>query len=98
MLAKANTQFDETLLNYFHQCIGTYPVGCVVEMNSGEIAMVLETNEELKLRPKIMLLTDAEKEKCAKKVVNLAEQDLAVDNDVYVIKKIVRPEKYGITL
>lgn len=98
MLARANTQFDETLLHCFHQCIGAYPVGCVVEMNTGEIAMVVETNEGLKLRPKIMLLTDADKEKCDKKVVNLAENDLDGDDDAYVIKKIVRPEKYGITL
>jgi HD-GYP domain-containing protein (c-di-GMP phosphodiesterase class II) len=98
MLARANTQFDETLLHCFHQCIGAYPVGCVVEMNTGEIAMVVETNEGLKLRPKIMLLTDSDKEKCDKKVINLAENDLDGDDDAYVIKKIVRPEKYGITL
>jgi putative nucleotidyltransferase with HDIG domain len=98
MLTRANTQFDETLLSFFHQCIGTYPVGCVVEMNTGEIAMVVEANEELKLRPKIMLLTDADKEKCAKKVINLAEDDLSNNQNAYVIKKIVRPEKYGITL
>ncbi len=97
MLARANSQFDETLLNCFHQCIGTYPVGCVVEMNSGEVAMVVETNEGFRLRPKIMLLTGADKEKCDKKVVDLAENDLNSD-DAFVIKKIVRPEKYGITL
>jgi HD-GYP domain-containing protein (c-di-GMP phosphodiesterase class II) len=98
MLARANTQFDETLLHSFNQSIGTYPVGCVVEMNTGEIAMVVESNEGLKLRPKIMLLTNAFKEKCDKKVVNLAEHDLTKDKNAYVIKSIVSPEKYGIKL
>jgi HD-GYP domain-containing protein (c-di-GMP phosphodiesterase class II) len=97
MLARANSQFDETLLNCFHQCIGTYPVGTVVEMNSGEIAMVVETNDGHKLKPKVMLLTNAEKEKCDKKVINLAE-DVNDAEEAYVIKKIVRPEKYGIKL
>jgi HD-GYP domain-containing protein (c-di-GMP phosphodiesterase class II) len=97
MLTKVNTHFDETLLNSFHQCIGTYPVGCVVEMNTGEIAMVVETNDELRLRPKVMLLTNAVKEKCDKKVVNLAENDLE-DEKAYVITKIVQPEHYGLLL
>lgn len=98
MLKKADRHFDETLLNAFNQCIGTYPVGCVVEMNSGEIAMVVEVNETLKLKPKVMVLTSADKQPGAKKVINLAENSLTGDGEVYVIKGIVRPEKYGIKL
>ncbi len=98
MLKKTDSHFDEILLNAFNQCIGTYPVGCVVEMNTGEIAMVVEVNEELKLRPKIMLLTSADKQPCAKKVLNLAENNTASHGNSYIIKGIVRPEKYGIKL
>jgi HD-GYP domain-containing protein (c-di-GMP phosphodiesterase class II) len=98
MLKKANTHFDETLLVAFNQCIGTYPVGCVVEMSSGEVAMVVEVNDDLKLKPKIMLLTDADKQRCAKKVVNLADTPFAEDGEPYLIKGIVHPEKYGIKL
>jgi HD-GYP domain-containing protein (c-di-GMP phosphodiesterase class II) len=98
MLKKADSHFDETLLNAFNQCIGTYPVGCVVEMSTGEIAMVVEVNEELKLKPKIMLLTTADKQPCPKKIVNLAETKTSNDGNPYIIKSIVRPEKYGIKL
>lgn len=98
MLKKADSHFDETLLNAFNQCIGTYPVGCVVEMSSGEIAMVVEVNEKLKLRPKIMLLTTVNKQPCFKKVINLAETKTDSDGMPYIIKGIVRPENYGIKL
>jgi HD-GYP domain-containing protein (c-di-GMP phosphodiesterase class II) len=98
MLKKVDSHFDETLLNAFNQCIGAYPVGCTVEMNSGEIGMVVEVNDEQKLKPKVMLLTTEDKQPCDKKVINLAENRTTSDGQLYVIKGIVQPEKYGIKL
>lgn len=98
LLSKAGRYFDETLVNSFNQCIGTYPVGTIVEMNTGEIAMVVEANPEQKLRPKIMLLTNSVKEKCSKKVINLAEKATTKDGKPYSIRGIVLAETYGITL
>ncbi len=97
MLKKANTCFDETLLNSFNHCIGAYPIGCVVEMNTGEIALVVEINQEQRLRPKVLLLTTTDKKTCPRHVLNLA--DTPFKNGVnFSIKAIVRPEKYGIQL
>ncbi len=95
MLKKANSCFDETLLNSFNHCIGTYPIGCTVEMNTGEIALVVEINQEQRLRPKILLLTTADKKSCPRYVLNLAET-FVKDGVNFSIKAIVRPEKYGI--
>jgi HD-GYP domain-containing protein (c-di-GMP phosphodiesterase class II) len=97
MLKKANTCFDETLLNSFNHCIGTYPIGCVVEMNTGEIALVVEINQEQRLRPKVLLLTTADKKSCPRQVLNLADMRVK-DGGSFSIKAIVRPEKYGIQL
>ena len=98
LLDKAGQHFDKTLVNYFNRCLGTYPVGYVVEMNTGEIAMVVEENDEQRLRPKILLLTDAEKVQIPKKVINLADLEFIGDAKSYFIKAIVEPEAYGITL
>jgi putative nucleotidyltransferase with HDIG domain len=98
LLEKAGTHFDETLVNSFNKCIGTYPVGCVVEMNSGEIAMVVEENESQRLRPKIMLLTNAEKEKTERKVVDLADFAFSNNDSSYYIKAIINAHSYGINL
>jgi len=95
MLKKSDSQFDETLLNSFNQCIGIYPVGCVVEMSTGELALVVETDPKHKLRPTVLVLTDAEKKPCEKQVIDLA-QTMTKNETTFSIKAIVRPEKYGI--
>jgi HD-GYP domain-containing protein (c-di-GMP phosphodiesterase class II) len=96
LLENAGKHFDATLVNSFNRSIGTYPVGCIVEMNSGEIALVVEENDNQRLRPKIMLLTNSEKEQIPKKVVNLAELEFLNEADSYFIKNIVDPKAYGI--
>jgi HD-GYP domain-containing protein (c-di-GMP phosphodiesterase class II) len=97
LLDKGKVYYDNRLLNSFHQCIGTYPAGCIVELNSGEIAVVLEVNERYKLKPKIMLLTDARKEKCAAKTVDLADVNEDEYKQRYVIARIIsHPEQYGL--
>ena len=98
LLKQANHSFDETLVYCFNKCIGTYPVGSVVEMNTGELAIVVEENENHRLRPKIMLLTTADKQKCNKKVVNLLEMKTLADGKGYTIKAIVRADAYGLKL
>lgn len=99
MLEKANTHFDETLLGAFYLSIGTYPVGCCVQMNTGEIAMVVEVNERYKLRPKIVLLTNSKQEKCTNMMVDLSEREVKKGSYPYIISKIIsHPEHYGLTL
>jgi HD-GYP domain-containing protein (c-di-GMP phosphodiesterase class II) len=98
LLEKANQHLDATLVNSFNRCIGTYPVGCVVEMNTGEIAVVVEDNDMQRLRPKILLLTDENKTQRPRTMVNLAETLSTRDDDPYYIKAIVRAETYGIKL
>ncbi|MEY4768880.1 MAG: hypothetical protein RL637_1519 [Pseudomonadota bacterium] len=98
LLEKSGSQLDTTLVNSFNRCIGTYPVGCIVEMSNGEIAMVVEDNDAQRLRPKILLLTDEHKTQGQRKVINLAETLSTKNDDPYFIKAIVRAETYGIKL
>ena len=52
-------QFHAALVEQFIQCIGVFPVGSVVELNSGEIAVVLAQNMVRRLQPRIMVVKDA---------------------------------------
>ena len=54
------TLFSELLVEKFIQCTGVYPVGSTVELNTGEIAIVIAQNLERRLRPRVMLLRDAD--------------------------------------
>jgi len=52
-------QFHPALVEQFIQCVGVFPVGCVVELNSGEIAVVIAQNLVRRLLPRIMVVKDA---------------------------------------
>ncbi len=53
--------YQDELIEQFMQCLGIYPVGSLVELNSGEVAVVMAQNPTRRLRPVLMLLTDTGK-------------------------------------
>ena len=52
------TLFHEALAELFIQCIGIYPVGSAVELNSGEIGLVIAQNLVRRLQPRVMVVLD----------------------------------------
>lgn len=93
LLENTDTHLDEVLVDSFSQCIGTYPVGCFVEMNTGEVGIVVEENPEQKLKPKIMLVTTDDKKTRPDYLINLAA--LKDEENLYAITAIVHPDKYA---
>jgi HD-GYP domain-containing protein (c-di-GMP phosphodiesterase class II) len=53
------SQFDGPLVEQFIQCIGIFPVGAIVELNSGEIGIVIAQNLVRRLQPRVMVVLDA---------------------------------------
>ena len=53
------TAFHPLLVEQFIRCIGIFPVGAVVELNSGELGVVIAQNLEKRLQPRIMVVRDA---------------------------------------
>ena len=51
--------FDSSLVEQFIRCIGIFPVGSVVELNSGEVGVVISENMAKRLQPRVMLIRDA---------------------------------------
>ena len=52
-----NVCFQEDLVQDFNQALGVFPAGSVVELNTGELAVVIEQNSSRKLRPIISIMT-----------------------------------------
>jgi HD-GYP domain-containing protein (c-di-GMP phosphodiesterase class II) len=92
------TLFDENLIEGFIRCLGVYPIGSTLELNNGEIGIVISASPENRLFPKLLLVRD-DKEKFydPPKIINLS-QFRSEDSYRYEIKNIVQPEKYGIDL
>ncbi len=57
----AQNGLNYILVEQFSQCIGMFPVGSLVELNSGEIAIVLTHNRTQRFLPQIMIICDAQK-------------------------------------
>ncbi len=55
------TSFHEGVVDQFIQSIGLFPVGTLVELNSGEVGIVIAQNRIRRLKPRLMLLLDGEK-------------------------------------
>jgi HD-GYP domain-containing protein (c-di-GMP phosphodiesterase class II) len=53
----ADTSFHGPLVEQFVQAIGVFPVGTLVELSSGEVAVVVAHNRVRRLEPRVLLLT-----------------------------------------
>lgn len=54
-------QFDADMVEAFIRMVGIYPPGTLVELNSGEVALIVTVHPGKKLKPRIEILMDANK-------------------------------------
>jgi putative nucleotidyltransferase with HDIG domain len=55
------TKFQKQLVEQFVQALGMFPSGSLVELNTGEVGIVIEQNRVRRLRPKVMLVLGRDK-------------------------------------
>lgn len=55
------TKFQIQLIEQFVQALGMFPTGSIVEINTGEVGIVIEQNRVRRLRPKVMLVLNSDK-------------------------------------
>ncbi|MBE8716261.1 HD-GYP domain-containing protein [Cellvibrio polysaccharolyticus] len=71
-----NIDYQEELVVEFIRAIGLYPTGTLVELSTGEVAVVVEQNFERRLKPKVMIVADAMKNTLLEPVLlDLSEDD-----------------------
>jgi HD-GYP domain-containing protein (c-di-GMP phosphodiesterase class II) len=68
----AGSSFHEPLVEQFVQAVGVFPVGSLVELSSGEVAIVVAHNRVRRLEPRVLVLTWPDKSPLAEPV----ERDL----------------------
>ncbi len=90
--------FDPLLLKSFINVMGIYPVGSIVELDGGEIGLVMEyPSEDDKSLPLVMLLKDDGKGSLTRgKMIDLAAQGLNEDLPPRKIVKGIHPSRLGI--
>jgi HD-GYP domain-containing protein (c-di-GMP phosphodiesterase class II) len=64
-----NQMFKSDLVEEFIQCVGVFPVGSLVELNTSEVAVVVSQNRSRRLKPRVMLVLDSQRQPFAKPVM-----------------------------
>jgi len=93
-----NKKFQGELVEQFMQAIGLFPTGSVVELNSGEIGVVVQQNTTRRLRPKVIVVLDAEGDKQENLVVlDLSKYDKEgnSESDLWIAHEL-QPGAHGI--
>lgn len=91
--------FDGELVEKFIKCLGIYPVGSVVELNTGEIGIVISLKPEKHLLPTLMIVRDKNKQPCyPPHVMNLDNFKNDDGKPQYFVQEVLEPNAYGIDL
>ena len=90
------TQFDHALVVKFIEALGLYPPGSLVELNTGEVGIVLTNDPAARLQPKIALVLDKDKQPMQQYIVNL--KTIRRDKYDLKIKQTLKNGSFGITL
>jgi HD-GYP domain-containing protein (c-di-GMP phosphodiesterase class II) len=93
------TVFDAELVEQFIRCIGIFPLGSVVELNSGEIGIVIAQNLEKRLQPRVMVIRDAAGNPLKpQKLLDLSRTPHARPGEPYRIKRTLEFGKAPVTV
>lgn len=87
-----NNHLDQRLVNLFIKCMGVYPVGSLVELNSNKVAIVEQRNLEDPTNPKVRSFYNSKQNN----YVMTEDIDLAKNNDFIV--KGVRADDFDLDM
>jgi HD-GYP domain-containing protein (c-di-GMP phosphodiesterase class II) len=89
--------FSDSTVDQFVQCIGLYPVGTLVELNSGEVAVVVSQNRIRRLKPRVMILLGPDKKPNAyPKTLDLLYDPTCATGEPYEIVRALPPGAFGV--
>ena len=89
--------FDTILIEYFIQALSTYPTGTLVELSTGEVAIVKSQHHGSHLKPNLILLLDKNKKFIG--TYTYISLDTYIINDVPVtIVRSIADGEYGIII
>ncbi|MEM7099941.1 MAG: HD-GYP domain-containing protein [Pseudomonadota bacterium] len=90
--------YQQELVEQFTQTVGIFPNGALVELNTGEVGVVIKQNESRRLRPELVLVLDGDKKPYADlettKLDDVWEADEGGEK-VWISKELA-PGSYGI--
>ncbi len=89
--------FSSTLIDQLVQFLGIYPVTSLVELNSGEVGVVIQQNSVRRMMPRVMILLNPDKTKNPfPATINLINKPLNPAGEPYRIMRGLPSDSYGL--
>lgn len=97
MHKRSEEDFGRQLMEEFIKCVGIYPIGSLVVLNTGALGVVVSSNPEARLKPLILLVRDENgKDVYPRKLVNLAVLGSHGAGHNWSVSRVVNPNDYGV--
>ena len=93
-----DTLFNKALVERFIQCIGIYPFGTFVELNTGHCGIVMSVNHQMSLKPGVLILFDKDKKRQEPQAVELANERDENGNSIYSIERELDPRAWDVDI
>jgi len=91
--------FDAKLTEAFIKCLGIYPVGSLVELDSGEVGIVISSQPGEHLFPRLMLVRSPDKRPYEPpRLISLAMFAREEAEKKYAIRQVLPPDAYGVDM
>jgi cyclic di-GMP phosphodiesterase len=94
LVADSEHGYDETLVEQFIQCIGVYPVGTLVKLNSGKLGLISQLNKRQPLNPFVRVFYNTR----LNQAIAMAELDLSQAKHKDQIDCCIKPEDFKLDL
>ena len=89
-------EFHPDLVEQFIQCIGIYPIGSIVELNTGDVGVVVTMNRTRRLKPRVALVLQPNHVPYTQhKIVDLIEHKHG-NGRGYEIERVLEPGSHGV--
>lgn len=91
--------FHEPLVQQFVSSVGVFPVGSLIELSTGEVAVVVEHSKVRRLRPRVLVVTGPDKTPASfPTLVDLLYDPKMGGDEPAFIKRGLAPGAYGLNL
>jgi len=94
LIMDAPTCYDEALVEQFIQCLGVYPIGTLVCLNSGKVGLISKLNRSKPLTPCVRVFYNIR----LKQAVAMEEIDLSHSKYKDQIDRCIKPEEFNLNL
>jgi len=94
LIAESPSNYDEELVEKFIQCMGVYPIGTLVKLNSGKLGLISRLNKRKPLHPYVRVFYNTR----LNQAIPIEEINLSGSKYKDQIDCCIRPEEFNLNL